>query len=268
MEFHESLHRTDSENTSSDVDDEGAFHSAVSVPNDSDAVQDSAAPSIAGSEYDDPQLVFECPPKDFGRTESEQKSGKYYTRTTKGTLQFMSTCGAKIFCGEMVKSESMAVLFHYLSTFSLIADDVKKARKKMLFDEHGTPCEFKLPNGKKGKLTVACYSEHRFVLSSTCGTLSLFYRAATFHAMPKADPLPGMDNHGEDADFIFFYDFACGALASLKARHRRLQEQRRPVPAEVKSWAGKSEWLVDRFHFKSHVGKLSHDFVCWRRHCF
>ena len=75
-----------------------------------------------------------------------------------------------------------------------------------------------------------------------------------FPGLPQAEPLPGLNTGTETADFVFVYDFACGALASLKARLRRMEELDKEVPNSVKSWAQKCKWLVDKFHYKSHVG--------------
>jgi hypothetical protein len=48
-------------------------------------------------------------------------------------MQFMSLCGAKVYNVEMIKSESMAILFHSLSTFMpLIIEDLKRARAAKL----------------------------------------------------------------------------------------------------------------------------------------
>lgn len=146
-EHHFSDDYVDSEATCSDTDDGRALPADTNVL---DTQQDST-PAANTSQSDDPQLVLECPPKDFSRAETEQKSGRYRTRTTKGTIHFMSPCGAKIFCGEMVKSESMAILLHYLSSFfPLIAEDLEKTRKKKMTDELGNETQFKIPNGKEG----------------------------------------------------------------------------------------------------------------------
>lgn len=49
----------------------------------------------------------ECPPKDFSLAEE----GRTKQPATKGTLQLMSPCGAKLFITEMVQSESLSQLF-------------------------------------------------------------------------------------------------------------------------------------------------------------
>ena len=71
----------------------------------------------------------ECRPKDFSR--SDPKLGGRQ-RTTKGTLQFMSPCGAKVYTSEMKSSESLSALFYALSRFMPIIkprlDDICKQK--------------------------------------------------------------------------------------------------------------------------------------------
>jgi hypothetical protein len=71
------------------------------------------AQALADSENATNSEMLECPPKDFSKGET----GLQRRRTTKGTLQIMSPCGAKVFFTEMVYSESLSVMFHSLSTF-------------------------------------------------------------------------------------------------------------------------------------------------------
>jgi hypothetical protein len=76
----------------------------------------------------------------------------------------------------------------------------------------------------------------------------------------KGWPLAEVFREGQEpevAQFVFVYDFACGALASIRARLRAIfQEPTGEIPDVVASWALHSKWVVDKFHFKSHVGGL------------
>ena len=64
--------------------------------------------------------MLQCPPKMFNNTK----------RFSKGTLQIFSPCGAKVFCGEMVKAESLTILFNALSfIIPIIAPYAKKVKK-------------------------------------------------------------------------------------------------------------------------------------------
>ena len=54
--------------------------------------------------------TLECFPKDFSLADPKRNNC-----STKGTMFFMSPCGAKILCTEMISSESMSCLFHSLS---------------------------------------------------------------------------------------------------------------------------------------------------------
>ena len=59
----------------------------------------------------------------------------------------------------------------------------------------------------------------------------------------------------KEADFVFVYDTACAALASLRARLQQIfDDPNLSVPSNVGVWALNSKWLVDKFHFKNHVG--------------
>ena len=64
--------------------------------------------------------MLQCPPKMFNNAK----------RFSKGTLQIFSPCGAKVFCGEMVKAESLTILFNALSfVMPIIAPYAKKVKK-------------------------------------------------------------------------------------------------------------------------------------------
>jgi hypothetical protein len=76
--------------------------------------------------------MMECPPKDFSKGETEV----HRRQTTKGTLQVMSPCGAKVFCTEMVYSESLSIMFHSLSTFiPVIQPRLREIREKKFADK-------------------------------------------------------------------------------------------------------------------------------------
>lgn len=71
--------------------------------------------------------------------------------------------------------------------------------------------------------------------------------------MPLSEVLEGGPEPGP-AQFVFMYDYACGVLASLRTRARHLSSLDRSIPTAVKSWAICGKWIVDKFHFKTHVG--------------
>lgn len=84
-----------------------------------------------------------------------------------------------------------------------------------------------------------------------------------------AEPFPDIpiaEKFGEGpdkpADFVFLYDFACGALASLRARMKYMKDNNLTLPEAVTSWALHSKFLVDKFHFKTHVGTLYFCLMC------
>ena len=54
------------------------------------------------------------------------------------------------------------------------------------------------------------------------------------------------------------YDFACGALTSLRARMRHIDEHNIDIPPSVKSWALNSKFLVDKFQFCTHAVSYTH----------
>jgi hypothetical protein len=81
-------------------------------------------------------------------------------------------------------------------------------------------------------------------------------RAETFNGWPLAEVFKEQDT-AVPAQFVFVYDFACGALASIRARLRAIsQDPEAKIPEAVACWALHSKWVVDKFHFKSHVGML------------
>lgn len=99
----------DSEATESDVEqtgintDDNSVHLQEVDPVDTNKVDDS-------THVPEPQpkvrlQMPECPPKTFNRSKN----------ISKGTLQLFSPCGAKIGSFEMIKSESMTMLFSTLS---------------------------------------------------------------------------------------------------------------------------------------------------------
>jgi hypothetical protein len=81
--------------------------------------------------------------------------------------------------------------------------------------------------------------------------------AEEFPGLPPAEDFIEGVTARNHAEFVFVYDFACGAFASLKARLRRLTEMKKEVPVAARSWLSSCKWLVDKFHFKSHVGAAS-----------
>jgi hypothetical protein len=75
-----------------------------------------------------------------------------------------------------------------------------------------------------------------------------------FDGWPLAEVFKDGDK-AEPAQFLFVYDFACGALASIRARLRAIsRETNGKLPDSVACWALHSKWVVDKFHFKNHVG--------------
>jgi hypothetical protein len=71
--------------------------------------------------------------------------------------------------------------------------------------------------------------------------------------LPLAEKLfPGEDE--KEAEFVFIYDYACGALASLRARLSYMMDKNIPVPDSVACWAKSCKFIVDKFHFGSHKG--------------
>jgi hypothetical protein len=58
------------------------------------------------------------------------------------------------------------------------------------------------------------------------------------------------------ADFVFMYDYACGALLSVRARMRRMKQDGHTVPESVWSWARSCKFRVDKFNMKNHVGAM------------
>jgi hypothetical protein len=104
---------------------------APPVPFGVDSDQEQQAP---------PARYVECPPKDF--SDGEQLRRK--TTMTKGTLQYMSPCGAKIYTSEMVSCESISALYADLTYFMpLIADDLQEIVTRKLNDPN-----FKFDTGK------------------------------------------------------------------------------------------------------------------------
>jgi hypothetical protein len=95
--------------------------------------------------------------------------------------------------------------------------------------------------------------EHMFATLFKQSTVSY---AETFPGLPPAEDFIEGVLVNEHAEFVFVYDFACGAFASLKARLRRLKELKKEVPIAVTSWLSSCKWLVDKFHFKTHVGAV------------
>jgi hypothetical protein len=78
--------------------------------------------------------------------------------------------------------------------------------------------------------------------------------AEEFKGWPLAEVLKEGDEP-KPAQFVFVYDFACGALASLIARSKAVYEDpEAELPPAVACWALESKWIVDKFHFKTHVG--------------
>lgn len=53
--------------------------------------------------------------------------------------------------------------------------------------------------------------------------------------------------------FVFYYDHACGARASHKAR---LRDAAGALPPSIAMWVRVVRWLVDRFHYKTHKGRI------------
>jgi hypothetical protein len=78
------------------------------------------------------------------------------------------------------------------------------------------------------------------------------YHAESFPDIPIAEKY--QEGPDEQAEFVFIYDFACGALSSLRARMKYMNDNNIAIPDSVKSWAMHSKFLVDKFHFKTHVG--------------
>lgn len=86
--------------------------------------------------------------------------------------------------------------------------------------------------------------------------------AGVFPPLPPAENFDGVHCHGE-ANFLFVYDYACGAFASVRARIRQLVSRNMDIPDAVQSWATCSKWLVDKFHMRGHIGTCP---KCWHRH--
>jgi hypothetical protein len=174
----------------------------------------------------------------------------------------------------MIKSESMAILFHTLSTFMpLIIDDLKRARAAKLekmSNQVFNPKTMKTVTVLVFVLSIACI--HLIICPCHIDFLLNFFFEACFHSVLQpciirhgikdAEPFPGLPTaerlpgcgEPKQAEFLFVYDFACGALASLKARLRRLVTQGKDIPRSVLSWAGNCKLVVDKFHFGGHVG--------------
>ena len=89
-----------------------------------------------------PELWWlECPPKAF-----EGSEYNYYGTTTKGTIQYMSTCGAKFYTSEMATTESISAVFADLSVIMpLLSDDLHRIVQEKLSDENRT---FKADDGR------------------------------------------------------------------------------------------------------------------------
>lgn len=90
---------------------------------------------------------LECAPKDFSLAEAKDRAP-----CTKGTMVFMSPCGAKIFCTEMISSESLSILFNSFSRWVPLIKD----RLKVIMDKKNAKNRAeKIPKpGKKGTCTI------------------------------------------------------------------------------------------------------------------
>lgn len=86
--------------------------------------------------------------------------------------------------------------------------------------------------------------------------LNVLWHAEMFPGLPPPEDFLGETDTSKPADIVFVYDFACGAYSSIKARMRQMKEKKEEVPEEVKCWTKSSKWLVDKFHFQSHVGTV------------
>jgi hypothetical protein len=73
--------------------------------------------------------------------------------------------------------------------------------------------------------------------------------------LPLAEKLfPGEED--KEAEFVFIYDYACGALASLRARLSYMEDKNIELPNSVACWAKSCKFIVDKFHFASHKGTI------------
>jgi hypothetical protein len=73
--------------------------------------------------------------------------------------------------------------------------------------------------------------------------------------MPLAEQLY-TGNEQKEAEFTFIYDYACGALQSLRARIKFMEEENIELPNAVACWANSCKFLVDKFHFSTHKGAI------------
>jgi hypothetical protein len=206
----------------------GICSASVAPDTSADSELPSAAGSISKAVHVDTEALDmppECPPKDFSL--SEQELSKYTSAVTKGTLQVISPCGAKVFMTEMVQSESISILIHSLSSFMpLIADDMVRNHEAKM-----QRIRRQAVNPKSGKMQ-------------------------SFPHLPLAQSIPGVPDPAE-ARFVIVYDYACGLVASLNARARRLQEQGiTDFPNALNTWATCSKFVVDKFHMRGHIGVL------------
>jgi hypothetical protein len=110
----------DSEATESEPEQPELGTGHVSEPihgTDPSDAENNEGPPIAPAPKPQAKLQMpECPPKTFNRAK----------HISKGTLQFFSPCGAKIGTFEMIKSESMTLLFSTLSRIMPILAPVLK----------------------------------------------------------------------------------------------------------------------------------------------
>lgn len=207
---------------------------------------------------------IECVPKDFSKAEDQH----YRVKTTKGTIFFMSPCGAKIFCTEMITTESLSMLFHSLSKWIPIVKD----RLKIILEEKDKQHEmWKHPlSGKNGPNIInasVCAEYNDWFLNlihmNWCNieTAKRYWHEYWIIFTVARPPMPeaeifGVDEQPRVAEYIILYDFACGALSSLRARMKYMAKHGIEVPQCVKAWAGSSKFIIDKFHFKTHKGVI------------
>ena len=85
--------------------------------------------------------MLQCPPKMFNNAK----------RFSKGTLQIFSPYGAKVFCGEMAKAESLTILFNALSfVMPIIAPYAKKVKKIRFGSDYAKTTTVNPRTGEKG----------------------------------------------------------------------------------------------------------------------
>ena len=158
----------------------------------------------------------------------------------------------KIFIDEIMSSESLAQMFKGLSTFMpLIGSQMKEIREKKLDAQEGQAVNPK--TGKVGmfrsvplcilKIFACCVRPVLFP-----GTVPLLPTADVLAMHPDSETADGVHALQRPADFVLMYDYACGALQTVRARMRRMKKDGHEVPESFWSWTRSCKLLVDKFH--------------------